>query len=288
MTIIVPAHDESSVIERCLRPWVELSRAGEVEVIVAANGCTDDTAARAAAVDPRVRVIETPVGSKPHALNLGDRAAVGFPRVYLDADVILPRDSLARIVEHLRAGRCLAAAPRVRWDLEGASSAVRAFYDIDGRLPSSREGIGGSGVYVLSEEGRKRFGEFPNITADDAFVRRHFAPHERAVLEGAYSIVTPPKRLKGVVAIKTRSHYGNYEIDALYPHLRGNRGASNRPVLLRLMLNPARWPALAVYGYVKVVAKTKAYWRWRMKRNVGWERDDTSRQAKLPAQVEGA
>jgi glycosyltransferase involved in cell wall biosynthesis len=274
--IILPAHNESNVIQRSLRAMLR-GCSTTAEVIVVCNGCVDATADTARSAHVGVLVIETPIGSKPHALNLGDRAAVSFPRVYADADVILPAESLARIVEHLQTGRSLAAAPQVRWDLEGASSAVRAFYNIDGRLPSSREGIGGSGVYALSEEGRKRFGEFPNITADDAFVRRHFAPHERAVVEGAYSVVTPPKRLKGVVAIKTRSHFGNYEIDALYPHLRGNRGASNRRVLLRLMLQPARWPALAVYGYVKVVAKIRAYWRWRMKRNVAWERDETSR-----------
>src|SRR5690606_33559241 len=109
------------------------------------------------------------------------------------------------------------------------------------RLPSSQEGIGGSGVYGLSEAGRKRFGEFPNVTADDAFVRRQFKPHERATVDDAYSIVTPPKTLAGLIAIKTRSHFGNYELDALYPHLQGNRGPSNRPALLRMALQPRYW-----------------------------------------------
>lgn len=289
VSVIIPAHNESAVIGRSIHALLNGAEPGELEVYIICNGCTDDTADRARQVAAEyggdaaggkggwVRVLETPVGSKPHALNLGDEAARAFPRVYADADVSLTSGSLRLIVEHLRAGKSLAAAPRVRWDLTGASWAVRAFYAIDGRLPSSKEGIGGTGVYALSEAGRRRFGAFPLITADDAYVRRQFTAAERATVEGAYSVVTPPRNLAGVIAIKTRSHYGNYEIASLYPHLTGNRGAGNRGTLLRMLLMPWRWPPLCVYLYVKAVAKARAWSRFRTKRKVAWERDETSR-----------
>lgn len=275
ISLVVPAHNERQAIGRSLSAFGTVTN---VEAIVVANGCTDDTAEVARQSIGQIEVVETHVASKVHALNLGDRHATGWPRFYVDADVQLSAESLRKLVERLEVGDVLAVAPRPKHDLAGCSWAVRAFYAVDSRLPSSKEGIGGSGVYGLSEAGRKRFGEFPAVTADDAFVRRQFQPHERATVDDAYSIVTPPKTLAGLVAIKTRSHFGNYELDALYPHLTGNRGASNRPALLRMTLRPWNWPALAVYGYVKSVAKAKARRRFRTGRGPRWERDETSRQ----------
>jgi hypothetical protein len=222
-------------------------------------------------------VLETDVASKVNALNLGDREAVGFPRAYIDGDVVVTAESLWRMVEQLRSGRGLATAPFVRWDLGEASAAVRAFYAIDGRLPSSREGIGGTGVYVLSEEGRRRFGEFPAITGDDTFVRGHFSPDERRPTEGAFSVVTPPRTLAGVITIKTRSHYGNYEIAPRLASLARGRGRSNWPALLKLMLRPTLWPGIAVYVYAKCVAKARARRQIRGGRAPRWHRDETSR-----------
>src|SRR5438270_8573792 len=94
-SIIIPAHNEGAVIEATLHSLLANRVEGELQIIVVANGCTDDTAARARAVDGPIEVIETPVGSKTHALNLGDRAAKFFPRAYLDADVQLSPDALA-------------------------------------------------------------------------------------------------------------------------------------------------------------------------------------------------
>ena len=47
VSVVIPAHDEEAVIERCLGTLLADARAGEVEVVVVCNGCTDDTAARA-------------------------------------------------------------------------------------------------------------------------------------------------------------------------------------------------------------------------------------------------
>ncbi|HEX2973907.1 MAG TPA: glycosyltransferase family A protein [Tepidisphaeraceae bacterium] len=278
ISIIIPAHNEAAVIGRCLSSLLDGSQPGELELIIVCNGCTDNTAAIARGFGEAVRVIETDIPSKVNALNLGDRAASHFPRLYVDADVGLTLDSVRRIVSELENGGFLAAAPQIRLDLDGCSWAVRAFYEIDGRLPSHREGIGGSGVYAMSAEGRARFGEFPKVTADDAFVRRHFRPEERITVPGTWSCVKPPKALRGLIKIKTRSHLGNYEIEERYPHLTANRGTSNRPALLALALKPWFWPCLAVYGYVKAMARLRAIWQLRVMGGAKWERDETSRQ----------
>lgn len=278
VSIIVPANNEEGVICRCLDAMLGGSDPSTTEVVVVCNGCTDDTADIVRGVAPSVQVVETEVGCKVHALNMGDGVASTFPRFYVDADVIISGESLHQMAQHLKCEDVLAVSPQVRLDLKGASWAVRAFYDIDRQLPSARETIGGSGVYGVSEDGRKRWGKFPAVTADDAFVRRQFKPHERCVVEGAYSIVTPPKMLSGVIAIKTRSHFGNYELRKLYPELCVNIGVSNRLALIRLALRPWLWTKLAVYGYVKVVARMRAWHRIRNGVHAQWERDETSRE----------
>lgn len=76
-SVVIPAHDERTVIGRCLRSLADGALPGELDVIVVANACHDDTAeiARAAGA----RVVETPVAGKSHALGLGDARCRAFP-----------------------------------------------------------------------------------------------------------------------------------------------------------------------------------------------------------------
>ena len=43
-SIVIPAHNEKMVIERCLRSVLAEPRLEDLEVIVVCNGCSDDTA----------------------------------------------------------------------------------------------------------------------------------------------------------------------------------------------------------------------------------------------------
>ena len=145
------------------------------------------------------------------------------------------------------------------------------------------EGIGGTGVYALSQAGRERFGAFPAIIADDGFVRLHFRPQERRIVLGAVSIVTPPRRLSELIRIKTRSHLGKYELADRFPELLSNTGISNRPALLRMAGDPRRWASLAVYAIVKALARVRARRQYRSGATGRWERDETSRATPLRA-----
>src|SRR5258708_29449590 len=94
ISVIIPAHNESSVIARTLEAMTVGADLREIDVIVVCNGCSDDTAAVARRFAPRIRVIETAVASKSNAMNLGDQAAYGFPRIYVDADVVLTVEAI--------------------------------------------------------------------------------------------------------------------------------------------------------------------------------------------------
>jgi len=291
----MPAHNEAAVVQRTLAALTQGALPGELEVIVVCNGCTDETAAMARACSAStggrqngadLRILETPIAGKIKALNLGDQAAQGFPRVYIDADVLLPLEVLRKLVRVLEDGRILAAAPQPSFDVTGSPWTVRAYYAINGRLPSSREGIGGSGVYALSRQGRSRFGAFPELTADDGFVRIQFKPDERATLADCCSTVFAPQRLSDLIAIKTRSHFGSYELRQKFPELWANKGQSNGGHLLRLWRNPLLWPQLTVYCYVKLIARLRARRRLRKGLSKIWERDESSRRVALPPAME--
>ena len=170
----------------------------------------------------------------------------------------------------------LAAAPSPNFDLAECSWAVRACYEIRALLPSAQEGVGGSGVYALSEAGRGRFREFPPVTADDGYVRIQFKEDERETVLTAHSTVFPPRTIKNLIATKTRAHYGSIELANLFPGLWKNRGESNHKALLRLFKRPQLWGKLAVYCMVTAIAKYRA--RKRLRDGVAiWERDKTSR-----------
>jgi glycosyltransferase involved in cell wall biosynthesis len=275
-SIVIPAYNESSVIVRTLKALTAGALPDELDVIVVCNGCTDDTATIARGFGTAVRVIETAVGNKAHALNLGDQAARAFPRIYMDADVVVTLSTIRALAERLERGDVIAVAPRAYFDLTGCSWPVRAFYDIRCRLPSFGEGIGGSGVYALSEIARRRFKAFPKLIADDTYIRVQFKPEERETLAFARSVVFVPHTIKNLIAIEARADFGTFELARLHPELWANKGDSNQKTLLSLFKHPRLWPGLSIYWYVRTIARGKAKIRLRTNTFV-WERDDTSR-----------
>jgi glycosyltransferase involved in cell wall biosynthesis len=276
ISIVVPAHNEGLVIARTLTAMATGAAPSEIDVIVVCNGCTDDTAGIARGLGPLVRVIETEVANKANALNLGDQAASTFPRVYADADVVVTLDTIRALAIRLQRGDVSAVAPQPYINLDGCSWCVRAYYEVRSRLPSAREGIGGSGVYALSHNGRNRFGKFPNVVADDGYVRIQFKANERETLAHASSIVFAPRTIKDLVRIRTRAYYGTMELAKRYPDLWKNTGERNHKTIVGLLRSPFLWPKLLVYCYVNIIARYKAVARFGTS-NFLWEQDNSSR-----------
>jgi glycosyltransferase involved in cell wall biosynthesis len=276
ISIIIPAHNEGAVIARTLGTILEGAAPGELDIVVVCNGCSDDTAAQADRFAPAVRVLETEVAGKPHALNLGDQAAQAFPRIYLDADVVVTVHVLRALARRLVMGDVLAVAPQAQLDLTGCSRPVRAFYAVRRLLPSVREGIGGSGLYALSEAGRQRFEMFPSITSDDGFVRVQFQPHERETLNGVTSTVYPPRNLRALIATRARVDYGSLELERTFPSLWARRGEGNLSTLIQLSREPRMWGKLAIYCLVTVAARRSAAHRLQ-RGQMQWHQDSSSR-----------
>ncbi len=278
ISIIIPAYNEAAVIVRCLKSVREAYTKGKPQLIVVANNCSDDTAQRVRDFDPTVTVIETPIGSKAHAMNLADEVAMGFPRFYMDADITLEKNGLQKLCEALEKPGIMIVLPQASIRLEERSWAVRSYYKVWSKLTAHRSGMVGSGVYGLGQEARARFGKFPRITADDNFVRLHFTPSERETVRDCKSFVTPPKTLSNIIDIKTRSHFGNEELKRLYPELWKENGTGSKLTFAKLAINPLWWPALTVYLYVKLAVKMRVQERFKRGEIHKWERDETSRE----------
>ena len=279
ISVIIPAHNEANVIGRCLRSMLDGCCAGELEIVVACNGCTDETAKIAQAFGEAVRVIEVPAASKVAALNAGDRAAQGFPRFYVDADVVLPLHAIREVARVLTEGQFLAAAPRMDVDLRGRKWLVRAFYRVWLRVPYHRRGMIGSGVYALSEAGRRRFDHFPEIIADDGYIRSLFTDGERAMVDSVAFTIFPPATFWGLIKIKTRARLGFYEWRVRYPELAGTERRSAGSSFRELLRQPRLWPYVPVYALVNLITRLRARRQFAAGQLKLWERDDSARTA---------
>jgi len=280
ISIIVPAHNEQNVLGRCLSSMLDQAVPGELEIIVAANGCSDATADVARSFGDDVRVIELAEASKHRALAAADSAAREFPRLYVDADVVLGTASLRAVADALRNGPARVAAPKLRVRLEKSSWAVRAYYRIWLQLPYHANGTIGSGVYGLSKSGRKRFESFPDLISDDGFVRLNFEPHERLSVPQSYFEIVAPRDMANLLGVKTRSQKGWRQLRERFPELVANNARDRKeyPIVLRSMaFTPTNWLAALVYAFVAIVTKARAWELNRSGRLADWERDETSR-----------
>jgi acetyltransferase-like isoleucine patch superfamily enzyme len=271
-TIIIPAHNEEAVIGRCLGTLLEGAEPGEFDVVVVPNGCDDRTAEVAAGYGPDVRVIPTSQASKCSAMNVGDAAATTFPRIYLDADVELDVQSARALVRALGRPGIMVAAGTITFDMRGTPWYVQSYQRVWDRLPWRTDAPIGSGVYALNEDGRSRFGLFPELLNDDQYVHDLFLPDQRLCVEGSTFIVRPARSLGALVRRRVRTLDGTAQIDSRFGRLPGRAATVSLTDLLR---QPGRVDALV---FVVITMMARAVRRRRNATPGGWERDDTSRE----------
>jgi glycosyltransferase involved in cell wall biosynthesis len=265
--VVISAHNEEKVIGRCLDA---LTGQG-LDITVVANGCTDRTA-EVARQRAGVRVVELAQPGKANALNEGDAVAVGFPRVYLDADVVLSPGTVAALVTALEQGP-LAVVPARRLVTEGRPLLVKAFYAINSRLPAYDDALFGRGAIALSAAGRARFGEFPTLTADDLFLDSLFGRGERREVPTVTSRVATPHRTADLLSRLTRVRAGNKELRTAGPAARPQQRSS----WLKDVVLPRPWLAPAALCYIGLIATAEMRARRSRGLTVQWGRDESSR-----------
>ncbi|GLW23542.1 hypothetical protein Mame01_35850 [Microbispora amethystogenes] len=273
MTVVVPAHNEATVIGRLLSGLLRDAEPGEMDVVVVANGCTDGTADVARGF-PGVRVLETPVPSKREALRLGAAAAGVFPILYVDADVELGTTDARAMCATLRGDGVLATAPERALPLADRPWPVRSYYAVWSRLPEVRAGLFGRGVIAVGEEGQARLDALPSVMADDLAASLAFQPHERAVTGTARVVVHPPRTLGDLIRRRVRAVTGVAELDGSPGGRTARTGVRDLAGMAR---SPRLVPHLAVFLAVTLLARTRARRAVRRGDFTTWLRDDSSR-----------
>ncbi|GGZ55348.1 hypothetical protein GCM10010371_13560 [Streptomyces subrutilus] len=308
-SIVIPAHNEGRVIGRLLDELLADTSAAlpaatsapsgagaqttdSTDIVVVCNGCTDDTARVAGARGPRVRVVEIPTPSKHEALRVGDAHARGFPRLYVDADVVFGSAGV-RALSAALADRpdLLAAAPGRDIPLTGCAWPVRAYYGVWQRLPAVREGLFGRGVIAVSERGHARIAALPPLMADDLAASLAFGPGERRVVETARVVVHPPRTWSDLIRRRVRAATSSAQLEhaqaagaagapaadaaAAQPVASARTGTADLRALLRAQ--PGLFPGVVVFLAAAVVARRGARRAVRTGDFSTWLRDESSR-----------
>ena len=228
ISVIIPAHNEEGYIGTCLDLLLQSTppdTAGEPpQVVVVANGCTDQTADEARAFSGafadkhwQLDILDLPDGGKLNALNAGDRAARYGTRIYVDADIHVSRDLIAQLAQVLTRPEPAYAGgrPRIRPARSFVSERYARFWE---KLPFMARGVPGCGVYAVNAAGRARWENFPQIIADDTFVRHQFTADEMHGVPATYSWPIT-EGFGNLVRVRRRQDQGLEEVRLKHPEL---------------------------------------------------------------------
>lgn len=271
LSIIIPANNEAAHIGACLSAVLASDGPDEAQIVVVANGCADATVKIAKQFLPEadargwtLQVLDLPEGGKMRALNAGDAAASHAMRAYLDADVIVDAPLLGQITTALDVATPRYASGKLR--LAPAKSwASRAYGRIYARVPFVSHGVPGAGLFATNQAGRVRWDTFPDIIADDTFVRLNFAPKERICVTAGYDwpLVEGLTRL---TKVRRRQNAGVAEVAQKYPDLIGNDDKFRLSLAAKLRLALSEPMGFLVYAGVSLIV------RLTPKRGTNWER----------------
>ncbi len=276
-TVIVPAHNESSVIADCLNSII--NQKGIDHIIVPCNGCTDDTVEIVRSKYPSVVCLDIETPSKTNALNVAEEKAqelgVSYPIFYIDADTQLSENAIQHITAAMQGSTTQLAAPTPIIDTSKSSWLVKTYYKVWVNLPYIKEGVIATCSFIVSEEGRKRFNKFADVIGDDGFIRCHFKNTEISNIEGAEIYIRAPKDIFSLVKIKTRARLGNMELIARNkcPVIE-NKNYGN---VMKSRLLSKDFFSTAIYILIAMVIRVRANLQFKKLDEYQWEKDTSSR-----------
>ena len=264
LSIIIPAHDEALMIDRCLQALLNQAGApADLDVIVAANACRDDTVERAKqfcnAFQKKgwtLSILDIAEPGKPNALNRGDAIGRHANRLYLDADVVCSPMVIAQIGKALEddvpryATGHLTIAPAQSW-------VTRRYASFWQNLPFMTDKAPGAGLFAVNAAARARWGTFPDIISDDTYVRLLFAPSERIEVCAPY-LWPLVEGWANLIRVRRRQDAGVDQVMRRWPTL-GRHATDSSMGAGRLFRLFAEQPvSFCVYGIIRVAARIGA------------------------------
>ncbi len=263
LTLIIPANNESEHIGSCLSAVLAsdpLKSDAPVHIIVAANGCSDDTAqlARGFAAQTESRgwqldVIELAHGNKIGALNAAEAQAKANALVYLDADVRISPSLLAQTASALQTQAPIYTSGSVKLS-PSKSWATRAYGAFYLQTPFMKQPAPGCGYFGMNTAGRARWAEWPAVISDDTLARLSFAPSERIQVEASYEWPLVDG-LRNLIKVRRRQNAGVSELAELHPELEAN-DTKVRFTPMAVIRAVLRHPiGTIIYGTVSLIVK---------------------------------
>jgi len=267
-TIIIAAFNEAS----CIRGTLSSLGSGTskaFQVLVVCNGCTDNTEEIISSEFPLIFKENRESASKSLAIRHAESLDIGYPRLYLDADITLSENDAEKLIntaqEHTEAALFV---PHSHIDTQASDQLVKTYYQAWYSTPHVKLLGFGSGAYLLNQSGREKFGLWPELIADDGFLRTLFKINEICIIDNTLVTVKAPKTIWALLKIKTRSKFGNLELKKQYKINRielPNNSRLQMSLLQRL-----------VYSAINVVALVWAHSN-QLTGNAKWHRDNSNR-----------
>ncbi|WP_416831637.1 MAG: glycosyltransferase [Erythrobacter sp.] len=271
-SVVIPVYNEASGLAERARSVVSGLPHG-CEVVFVCNGCTDDSQAILEREVSNEATILACAKGKAHAIRLGEQHCSIFPRFYVDSDVWISGDGLARLSACLN-DRTLLVSPRIRFDVTDASPAAAALSRFWLALPHGQSSAYHH-VLGIGKALRSRWGEFPDLIADDTFIESLAKDEEKAIIDTVFVTTSPPKSWWAWVQVRVRWQQGiNQLVRARHrpPQSQGQTRA-----ILKKAIQP-RWALIAVL-YISSVVLARILARSGLFPESAWITDATSRQS---------
>ena len=274
ISVIIPANNEEGYIGTCLDLLLasEQPSKGPMQVVVVANGCTDNTVDETqkrgeafATKGWRLDVLDLEEGGKILALNAAEKAVIYPLRVYIDADIHVTPRLIAQLAEALdrETPAYAGGRPGIRRAESFISERYARFWE---KLPFMARGVPGCGVYGVNAAGRARWDFFPQVIADDSFVRYNFAPDEMYRVPATYTWPIT-EGFANLVRVRRRQDEGLTEIRERWPALfaRMEPTAPDGVEKLKLLLRDP--VGFVLYSAVALTVRTSFF-----RNRSGWDR----------------
>lgn len=278
LVVIIPAYNEENVILKTLKPYEELA-SPNLKVVVVCNGCTDNTYAEACKAGGGVEVYNREVGSKVLAINFAIASLekdVAFDVFVQDADVIIDKDSILSLISYSSSvSEFSFASIKPNLELQSASYFVHCYYKFLTQTPAYKKGMVSSGCYLVSSKKIYEIFPFPEVIADDGYVKAKLGPKNIQLIPDAIASVKVPKDIWSLIKIKTRSKLGNVQLKTVFSvdPVSGDNGFLN---LLKEMIIRRDFLPFFIYSTVTLICIIRARIMF-YNSNFIWEKDESSR-----------
>ncbi|RBP52951.1 glycosyltransferase [Arenicella xantha] len=284
-TVIIAACNEASIIRDTLSALIEGCENRDYQILVICNGCSDDTEKIIQQDFADVICVSLEQASKSLAIRFAESLSPGFPRLYLDADIILATaDAKALFDAGTKQEAPALIVPSSTIITQQSQMAVKRFYKVWYNTPFVQQLGYGAGAYLLNQAGRKRFNEWPRLIADDGFVRSQFNTSEIHILHSLKVIVKAPLTTSILIKVKARSKLGNLELKQFL----NDHQFEDRHILVpkktteseletdSMATAPINAIDILIYKLVNIAALLLARWQF-FTGNDSWAKDNSNR-----------